>query len=73
MKRSSSNVTVLNDAAYRKYAGEIAAVSFGKGVERRILAHAETGEELARQVDAMGLDPKDYIIEYLPRLDAFSI
>jgi len=69
MKERRWKSTMLSKATYRKFAGEYAAVALNKGRRPRVLAHARSGRDLARQVDKLGLDPASYVIRWFPPLN----
>jgi hypothetical protein len=57
---------VLSDADYIKYRGQWVAVSMSDG---RVLAHDESELEVAKQVDALGLSVREYVLEVIPDCD----
>ena len=69
MKERRLRGTVFSKATLRKLAGEYAAVALAKGRRLKVLAHARSGRDLARQVDKLGLDPASYVIRWFPPLN----
>ena len=49
-----------------KYRGQWVAVSMSDG---RVLAHDESELEVAKQVDALGLSVREYVLEVIPDCD----
>ena len=56
----------LSDSDYLKYRGQWVAVSMSDG---SVLANDESVLEVAKQVDALGLSVREYVLEVIPDCD----
>ena len=56
----------LSREDYLKYRGQWVAVSMSDG---RVLANDESVLEVAKQVDALGLSVREYVLEVIPDCD----
>ena len=61
---------VVSDADCLKYRGQWVAVAMTDG---SILASGDTELEVARQVDALGLSVRDYLMEPIPSCDTLIL
>ena len=58
--------TVLSDADSIKYRGQWVAVATSDG---RVLGSGDNVLEVAKQVDALGLSVREYVLEVIPDCD----
>jgi hypothetical protein len=61
---------VLSDADQLKYRGKWVAVALSDG---RILASDDSELEVAKQVDALGLSVREYLMEPIPDCDTLIL